>query len=191
MTRNISNLYYSKDDQTIFFLVNESPHLVDPHQTPMDSDTRLLNLSPVRLSPNLFLNLNFDHGNTMDNSNALKFEWTNFNPNPVFNKQNPSMNNLHHLDNTSSPSLPYEFLNGDHFNIENFRNECILNLDQNLLNHVDSGDQMMSRQMCQEDKLAINMDLQNYSMQDSKSSELLDLEKPININVINLSNEKY
>ena len=155
----------------------------------MESDTRLLNLSPARLSPNLFLNLNFDHGNVMDNSvNALKFEWTNFNPNPGFNKHNPSINNLHHLDNTS-PSLPYEFLNGDHF--ENFRTECILNMDQNLLNHVDSGDQMMSRQVCLEDKL-VNMDLQNYSLHDSKSSDLLDLEKPImNINVENLSNEKY
>lgn len=172
-------------------LANQSPQLLDQHQHAMDSDTRLLNISPGRLSPNLFLNLNFDNGNTLDNSNALKFEWTNFNPNPVFNKQNPGMNNLHHLENTS-PSLPYEFLNGDHFNIENFRNECILNLDQNLLSHVDSGDQMSRliteklEVMGNEDKLAINMDLQNYS-----KSELLDLEKPININVINLSNEKY
>lgn len=144
-----------------------------PQQSILELDTsKLLHLesNDERLSPNLFLNLNFDHTNTMD-SNNLKFEWSSsFNPttssasilSPLPSKQQTSSSSF------ASNSPTYEFI--DHFNIDNFKNECILNLDQNF---VDTR----------------NMDLQSFSMHDTK--ELLDLEKPININVNSLDNDKY
>lgn len=83
-----------------------------------------------------------------------------------------------------STSPTYEFLNVDHFNIDNFKNECILNLDHNLLNSVDSSSLMNGPE-------SRNMDLQSFSMHDD-TKELLDLEKPININVTDLdASEKY
>lgn len=145
------------------------------------------NVNDDRLSPNLFLNLNFDNSNAMDtNVNALKFEWSSFNPN-VGNTTAPSMlspcpgNKQHHT--YMSPSPTYEFLNVDHFNIDNFKNECILNLDHNLLVGDNSG--LMGGSDGR------SMELQNFSLSDTK--ELLDLEKPININVTSLdgNGEKY
>jgi hypothetical protein len=77
-----------------------------------------------------------------------------------------------------SPS--YEFLNVDHFNIDHFKNECIMTLDHNLLNSVGDMGGPEAR----------NMDLQSFSLNDDPK-ELLDLEKPININVTSLDGDKY
>lgn len=155
---------------------------------PQHEPSKLLNVGDDRLSPNIFLNLNFDNTSTMDsNVNSLKFEWSSFNPNMTTTTAPSIMSPVHSNKQQMSymsASPTYEFLNVDHhFNIDNFKNECILTLDHNLLNSVgDSG--LMSGNECQ------SLDLQHYSLNDDPK-ELLDLEKPININVTNLDNEKY
>ena len=158
-----------------------------PQHNQMHEPSKLLNVSDDRLSPNIFLNLNFDNTSTMDsNVNSLKFEWSSFNPNVTTTTAPSIMSpvNKQQMSSYMSASPTYEFLNVDHhFNIDNFKNECILTLDHNLLSSVgDSG--LMSSAECQ------SLDLQHYSLHDDHK-ELLDLEKPININVTNLENEKY
>lgn len=161
-------------------------------QQMLDNETsKLLNVTDDRLSPNLFLNLNFDNTSALDsNVNSLKFEWTSFNPNIVATTapsiMSPVPGSKQHTS-YMSVSPTYEFLNVDHFNInmDNFKNECILNLDHNLLNSVGDSSGLISEP-------ERNMDLENFSLND-ETKELLDLEKPININVTNLDNsvEKY
>lgn len=80
-----------------------------------------------------------------------------------------------------SPS--YEFLNVDHFNIDHFKNECILTLDHNLMSSVGDNSSLMGGPE------ARNMDMQSFSLSDDPK-ELLDLEKPINIQVA-MDGEKY
>lgn len=163
-----------------------------PQQMMDHEAAKLLNITDDRLSPNLFLNLNFDNSSALDsNVNSLKFEWSSFNPNivtttaPSVMSPVPAGNKQQTSYMTASPT--YEFLNVDHFNIniDNFKNECILNLDHSLLNSVGDSSGLMSGP-------ERNMDLQNFSLNDD-TKELLDLEKPININVTNLDSsvEKY
>jgi predicted extracellular nuclease len=159
-----------------------------PQHIQMQEPSKLLNVADDRLSPNIFLNLNFDNTSTLDsNVNSLKFEWSSFNPNVTTTTapsiMSPVPSNKQQMSYMGG-SPTYEFLNVDHhFNIDNFKNECILTLDHNLLNSVgDTG--LMSSAECQ------SLDLQQYSLNDDPK-ELLDLEKPININVTNLDNEKY
>jgi hypothetical protein len=156
-----------------------SSNLLNDPQDPSQGmeNEKLLNLSPSRLSPNLFLNLNFDNTSPLDtNPNNLKFEWS-FNSNTVqaIVPETPSCIQ-------KSPS--YEFLNVDNFNIDSFKSECILNLDHNLLNHVNDGQNLLignSRNLLTDDKQnSIDLELHNFSLQ---KGELLDLEKPININI--------
>lgn len=160
-----------------------------PQQVIDNDNPKLMNITDDRLSPNLFLNLNFDNSNALDaNVNSLKFEWSSFNPNVTTSSSIMSpVPNLHGKLQSSymmSSSPTYEFLNADHFNIDNFKNECILTLDHNLLNSV--GDS--SNLLCGPE--SNNIDLQNFSMNDD-TKELLDLEKPVNIHVTNLDSEKY
>jgi hypothetical protein len=91
-------------------------------------------------------------------------------PVPMQNKMSSSSSSF-----ISSPT--YEFLNVDQFNIDNFKNECILNLDHNLLNSVHDSSLM---------PMTSRMDLNSFSLVDD-TKELLDLEKPININI----NDKF
>lgn len=140
--------------------------------------SKLINVTDDRLSPNLFLNLNFDNSSAMDtNANSLKFEWSSFNPN-IANTTAPSIMSPMpcHKQQTSymSSSPTYEFLNVDHFNMDNFKNECIL--DHNLMSSVGDSSGLMSSD-------SRNIDLQSFSLNDD-TKELLDLEKPININIV-------
>ena len=92
-------------------------------------------------------------------------------------------NNIMHSNKSSYVSSPtYEFLNVDQFNIDNFKNECILNLDHNLLNSVTDASTLITSQMPSSSR---SMDLHGFSLSDtlSETKELLDLEKPININL--------
>lgn len=148
-----------------------------------DSTKLLHTTSDDRLSPNIFLNLNFDNTIDHNNVNNLKFEWSTFNPNvPVTTNSVPSMMNNMKYQNMNSCSMStsptYEFLNIDHFNIDSFKNECILSLDQNIMSSVN-------------DSQVITTDnMHNFTM-DDEGKDLLDLEKPININVTSLEAEKY
>ncbi|KAL7030694.1 hypothetical protein ACKWTF_006754 [Chironomus riparius] len=177
----------------------EQPQSVPQQQPQMDHESSKLlshSTSDDRLSPNLFLNLNFETSNALDtNVNALKFEWSNF-PNlmnstitsvpsnlsisPVSHSNHN--NNMHSNKNSFVSSPTYEFLNVDQFNIDNFKNECILNLDHNLLNSVNDASSLISSPMAQSHR---SMDLHGFSLSDtlSETKELLDLEKPININI--------
>lgn len=162
-------------------------HVQSVPQQMMDHDaSKLLNVGDDRLSPNLFLNLNFDNASALDsNVNSLKFEWSSFNPNVATTAPSIMSPGCKQQTSYMSTSPTYEFLNVDHFNIDNFKNECILNLDHNLLNSVGDSSSLM----CGPENR--NMDLQSFSMND-ETKELLDLEKPININVTDLdSSEKY
>jgi hypothetical protein len=76
-------------------------------------------------------------------------------------------------------STPYDdemkFLN---FNLDSFKNECILNLEQSILDQetadsIDVGNSGL-------DELQTYEDLQNLK---PASAQLLDLEKPINIQI--------
>jgi hypothetical protein len=163
----------------------QQPH----HHLQCEQDTsKLLNSTSIpddRLSPNLFLNLNFEHTSALDaNVNALKFEWSSFNPTiiapttsvPSSISMSPTHVQLGKNSYVSSPT--YEFLSVDQFNIDNFKNECILNLDHNLLNSVsDPSSSLISSPMPTR-----SMDLHAFSLSD-ETKELLDLEKPININI--------
>lgn len=156
-----------------------------PQQIMIDHESaKLIQMPDDRLSPNLFLNLNFDNTSTLDsNVNSLKFEWSSFNPN-VASTAPSNMSPVPGCKQQTSymsSSPTYEFLNVDHFNIDNFKNECILNLDQNLMNSVGDSSGLLNGPECR------NMDLQSFSLNDTK--ELLDLEKPININVTNLDSQ--
>jgi hypothetical protein len=161
---------------------NHHNHLISDHEA-----TKLLSSEEARLSPNLFLNLNFDNSSSsaLDPNAALKFEWSNFNPtmtalpsSTISMSPVPISSNIHSNKISSTPtssfisSPTYEFLNVDQFNMDNFKNECILNLDHNLLNSVsDASSSLMPTR---------SIDLNSFSLDDTK--ELLDLEKPININ---------
>lgn len=163
--------------------VPQQQHL--QHQHLIESDTtKLLNTTSSstddRISPNIFLNLNFD--NTSMDQNSLKFEWSTFNPNiPLSSTAVPSTMNFKYQQSNSyiSTSPTYEFLNVDHFNIDSFKNECMLSLDQTMLSSVNDSQIMLS-----------NDNINNFTMDDD-GKDLLDLEKPININIGNLDSEKY
>lgn len=171
----------------------EQPQAV-PQQQPQhhvslinENDTSKLLSSDDRLSPNLFLN--FENSGGLDsNVNSLKFEWSNFNPNMI--NSVPSLNismspiNSNKMSSSSSSfisSPTYEFLNVDQFNIDNFKNETFLNLDHNLLNSVNDSSSLMTSPMPSR-----SIDLNSFSLVDD-TKQLLDLEKPININI----NEKF
>jgi hypothetical protein len=83
-------------------------------------------------------------------------------------------------------STPYDdemkFLN---FNLDSFKNECILNLEQSILDQetadsIDVGNTGL-------DELQTYEDLQNLK---PASTQLLDLEKPINIQISSNSIEE-
>lgn len=172
-------------------ITEQSPiqHTLDP-----DSKITLGNLSPGRLSPNLFLGINLDP-NSMDRNN-LSFEWTSYTSPSTSSStnhqqfQHRSINNdpnCHHMDDTT-PYDDIKFLNADQFNMESnmesYKGDCILNIDPNMLAEEQ-----------QKQHNIIGLDLHNFTFDDDdgidKSSPLLDLERPlINITVQNVD-EKY
>ncbi|XP_053699029.1 homeobox protein orthopedia-like [Sabethes cyaneus] len=205
-----------------------------------DGKISLGQMSPGRLSPNLFLNLNFDHINPTDGRGGnLTFEWNSLPPtsttgkegisfsstltdmnnslsSPIASSSGPSSSNANNglqFMNISSlvcssppPSASVyddemKFLNVDQFNMDSFKSESLFNLDQSLLTTNDHQStlnnssyqtqlQMMSSVCHPDEKSHLSLDLHNFSLnahgsdKSNKSpSELLDLEKPININI--------
>lgn len=147
-------------------LINGSELLVDPiQQTTLDPEGKISlgNLSPGRLSPNIFLGL---LDNPMMEKNNLALEWTNFNPMQSSSaRQNIIDTSCLNMDNSSSYD-DMKFLNADTFNMENFKTECILNLDQSILDENNS--------------LHVNNDHNTKNLDVS----MMDLERPImNINI--------
>ncbi|XP_058442727.1 homeobox ARX homolog alr-1 [Malaya genurostris] len=208
-----------------------------------DGKLSLGQMSPGRLSPNLFLNLNFDQINSIDGRGSnLTFEWNSYPPtstpgkhathfsNSITDMNNTICNstlsssvatssgpssssgnglqfmNIHNLVSSSPPpsSSVYDdemkFLNVDQFNMDNFKSESLFNLDQTLLSPSDhhaalhatlhSSSFQTSISCHHDEKSHLSLDLNNFSLNDNgpeksnkSPSELLDLEKPININI--------
>ncbi|XP_065078492.1 pituitary homeobox 3 [Ochlerotatus camptorhynchus] len=120
--------------------------------------------------------------------------------------------NISSLVNSSPPSSTsvyddeMKFLNVDHFNMDSFKSESLFSLDHTLLatsDHQTSLHQSHHNQQSQtqhslgiscqhEEKTHLSLDLHNFNLNDpdhdsgktdKSPSELLDLEKPININI--------
>ncbi|XP_058811515.1 homeobox ARX homolog alr-1 [Topomyia yanbarensis] len=118
--------------------------------------------------------------------------------------------NINSLVSSSPPpsSSVYDeemkFLNVDQFNMDSFKSESLFNLDQTLLSSGDHQNalhsslhnssfqvQLQPSIGCHhDDKSHLSLDLNNFSLNDNgpgksdkSPSELLDLEKPININI--------
>lgn len=169
--------------------------------------------SPDRLSPNLFLNLNFDPSSTFEHSclssqscnplNALTFEWSTTSS-PTSQHNNSFLSNVgrHHplshlyakiptpppssvMMNDNSPNdSPYDAY------VDQF---SILNLDQSILG--GSANAIAIQEMEKGVSHCLNLDnLQSFALSDdTKHNELIDLEKPINININldSLNDDKY
>ena len=197
--------------------MNDQPslqHTLDP-----ESKITLGNLSPERLSPNLFLGINLDHI-SMD-KNTLALEWTNFMPlsstapstaesNSSPGRDTPqtlrpsflqSSDQSHHsllLDATSTSSFDdIKFMN----DMDSFKAECILNLNDSYHNHNQnikehsSGHLQHDQQPHHSHSHQHRMHYSNHSMDLdlNKPPPLMDLEKPImNITIVeNIVNGKF
>lgn len=200
--------------------INNMQHTLDP-----ESKITLGNLSPERLTPNLFLGINLD--NIADRNN-ITLEWTNYpstssssntadlhslpphhagmlaNPMASFTTTSGSTatplmsmpttsntmlrqslnhvsmdisNNLN-LENSTSSYDEIKFLNVDHFNMDSFKSDCVLNMDQSMM--LDDKTISVSSDLLGEtsDDLDIHS---SFSISESmdKSSPLMDLEKPV------------
>lgn len=117
--------------------------------------------------------------------------------------------NISSLVNSSPPSSSsvyddeMKFLNVDHFNMDSFKSESLFSLDHTLLTASDHQSHHQSQPSqtqhpldigCQHgEKAHLGLDLHNFNLNDptghdpdkadKSPSELLDLEKPININI--------
>lgn len=174
------------------FLLPDSGLISEPslnqHSLDPESKITLGPLSPGRLSPNIFLNLNIDHLG-MDRNN-LTLEWSSFPPTHPQTLQHPSQQMQSHqqsqdqslpqsqmsgpnslnLDSSPSSYDEIKFLNVDQFSMDNFKPDGILNLDQSILD---------------EKQQSLSLDMPSFSLSEPpKTPPLMDLDKPIiNINV--------
>lgn len=216
------NNYHHNDDLSTAQILNDSngvmQHTLDP-----ESKISLGNLSPERLSPNLFLSMNIDG---IDDRNNISVEWTNYTESTPTSTMAYHTNHQHELNMTSSSlttlpamnqnqyirpnllntaniidlnnclnlensTLPYDeikFLGVDNFsNIESFKSDCILNMDQSII--LD--DKTIGESSVLLDEPTGDLDIrETFVLHESmeKSMPLIDLEKPIlNINLEHLS----
>lgn len=213
--------FHHTDDLSTAQILNDSNnvmlHTLDP-----ESKISLGNLSPERLSPNLFLSMNIDG---MDDRNNISVEWTNYtectptttmayhtnHPHelnmatsltalpPIHQNQylRPSnllstsniidLNNCLNLDHSTSPYDEIKFLGVDNFsNIESFKSDCILNMDQSII--LDDKTIGESSVLLEDPSGDLDM-RETFVLHESmeKSMPLIDLEKPIiNINLEHL-----
>ncbi|XP_063704018.1 homeobox protein aristaless-like [Culicoides brevitarsis] len=203
----------SKDDQSTYLGYDDSPPSTNllgesSEQQPStdcgvsDMDNMRLfsvtHASPDRLSPNLFLNLNFDPSSSFDHNclssssqscsnplNALTFEWSTTTTTTGSSPQHHAFlggnRNLYAKIPTPPPSSGiHEHDSPTTYDayVDQF---SILNLDQSILGGSSGAIaiQDMEKGQC------LNLDsLQSFALSDdAKHNELIDLEKPININI--------
>lgn len=220
-SQQTKNNFHHNDDLSTAQILNDSngvmQHTLDP-----ESKISLGNLSPERLSPNLFLSMNIDG---IDDRNNISVEWTNYTestptstmayhinhqhelnmassltaspamnqnqynrPNLLSTANIIDLNNCLNLDNSTSPYDEIKFLGVDNFsNIESFKNDCILNMDQSII--LD--DKTIGESSVLLEEPSGDLDLrETFVLHESmeKSMPLIDLEKPIlNINLEHLS----
>lgn len=205
-------------------------HSLDP-----ESKITLGNLSPERLTPNLFLGINLEN---IGDRNNITLEWTNFPStsssattvsHSMSSHQQPNLSmlpnqmvsytstsgitttplismsttsntmlrqSLNHstmdisnnltLENSTTSYDDIKFLNVDQFNMDSFKSDCVLNMDQSMM--LDDKSMGVSSGFLGEppDDLDIHS---SFSINDSmdKSSPLMDLEKPV-MNICSLEN---
>lgn len=215
------NFHHHTDEMTSAQILNDSNGLMQ-HTLDPESKITLGNLSPERLSPNLFLSMNMD---AVDDRNNISIEWTNYTESvptstmsfhsnhhtelnmsssltnlPIINQNQyirPNLlstaniidiNNCLNLESSTSPYDEIKFLGVDHFsNIESFKGDCILNMDQSII--LD--DKTIGESSGLLDEPGRDLDLHDsFVLHESmeKSMPLVDLEKPIiNINLEHLT----
>lgn len=222
VTQQTKNHFHHHDDLTTAQMLNDSngvmQHTLDP-----ESKISLGNLSPERLSPNLFLSMNIDG---IDDRNNISVEWTNYTestptstmayhtnhqhelnmisslsalpainqnqylrPSNLLNTSNIiDLNNCLNLESSTSPYDEIKFLGVDQFsNIESFKSDCILNMDQSII--LDDKTIGESNVLLEEPSGDLDI-RETFVLHESmeKSMPLIDLEKPIiNINLEHLS----
>lgn len=213
--------FHHNDDLSTAQILND-PTGVIQHTLDPESKISLGNLSPERLSPNLFLSMNIDG---IDDRNNISVEWTNYTENtatstmayhtnhqhelnmsssltglPAINQNQylrPNLlstsniidlNNCLNLEHSTSPYDEIKFLGVDNFsNIESFKSDCILNMDQSII--LD--DKTIGESSVLLEEPSGDLDIrETFVLHESmeKSMPLIDLEKPIiNINLEHLS----
>lgn len=177
-------------------------HTLDP-----DSKITLGNLSPERLSPNMFLGINLDGiGNdrtdwttfSLPPSSSASTSMTQIIPSHTHHYQTNAemvsntsqmtslasynMSNCMNLDNSASSYDDIKYLNVDHFSMANFKS-IDLQMDHNII--LDDKTMSITQALLDEPSTEL-VDMHGaYSI--DKSSPLLDLEKPI-MNIIHVEN---
>lgn len=215
------NAHNHGDDLNSSQILNDPNAMNDAMQHTLDPESKITlgNLSPERLSPNLFLGMNIDG---VDDRNNISVEWTNYMENTAgssisIQSQHPhelamslpivcqnqyarqsgvgvsnannviDINNYFNLDNSTLPYDEIKFLGVDHFsNIETFKEDCILNMDQSIF--LDAKSIAESSVSLAEPSKDTEMG-ETFVLRDSmeKSIALVDLGKPIiNINLENI-----
>lgn len=167
-------------------------------------------LSPGRLSPNLFIGINLD--SISNNRNTLSTDWMTFAPPPVTttsHHMHPEQNSyglsiptsantyrspivhsnhlldtsLHHMDNCASAYDEIKYLNVDHFGMDAFKSDCILNMDQSMMlddKIIGSGsNSTLGEDHSEELDMHSAYVLHHHDPMDGKTSPLIDMEKPI------------
>lgn len=111
---------------------------------------------------------------------------------------NPSnlidMNNCLNLESSMSSYDDIKFFNVDHFNMESFKSDCILNMDQAII--LDNKTIGESSVLLEEPSEELEDIRSTFAIDDSmkKSMPLLDLEKPIiniDIGTLTTANEQH
>lgn len=180
-----------------------------------ESKVNFGSMSPSRMSPNIFLNLNIDHMG-LERGGGLSMEWSTYPPTPTLNtlppisRSSPTHNHnlstngvssISHSLDLDTPTSTYDemkFLNVDQFTIDNFKAECILNLDQAIMDdkqvhmhlhhpstqHHSHLSQHQTQHQTQHDSLSL--DMQSFGMcSNDKSSPMMIMDKRmLNLNVV-------
>lgn len=204
-TFQFSDPHQTSEQKTPLYMVGESSNSeLQQHLDTSDVFHDNINPSEHRLSPNIFLNLNFDNGVVADQSNGagLTFEWsTSTLPNgnnfvsqhQVRTEQYsskiptpPPSAVLHSSESHYSATYDdMRYMNVDHFSI--------LNLDQSILGSSYPTSELSPVE--DNDKINHCLDIHQFSLNndDSRNQEILEFERPVNINInlANLSEEKY
>lgn len=234
ITQQPENIHNHTDDLNASQILNDPNGMNDPMQHTLDPESKITlgNLSPERLSPNIFLGLNMDG---IDDRNNISVEWTNYmenTPTISIQSQHPheltmslpmtsmpivcqnqytrpnllnatsaigatgvsnatnviDINNYFNLDTATSPYDEIKFLGVDHFNnMDSFKEDCILNMDQSIFLDAKSiGESSVTLvEPSKEPEIC-----ETFVLRDSmeKSIPLVDLGKPIiNINLEHIS----
>lgn len=143
---------------------------VDPMKPSQLDDGHLSPPSGARLSPNLFLGINFDQNMCLERSN-LSLEWTtlsNFSPFPTNQPNNDAENCLNLLENSQSSFDEMKFLSTDTEN-------CIMSLDRD---RTLTMEQKSGEAVQQPDYALLTASIVDQEEQKIDETHLIDLEVP-------------